>query len=89
MQEELRTYIDILEYYSTAPVQVELLESDIVVENQQDRLHELLLDAVFKMRSYVEPTEGDYALGFEAGLEMAAGMIDNILKSIEGRESGS
>jgi hypothetical protein len=42
---------------------------------------EKLRDAVFKMRSYAETTGGDYSLGFESGLEMAAGMIENILNA--------
>ena len=87
MTEELRTYIDILEHYipSSPPV---LLREDVVEEDTRSILRERLEHAVFKLRSYNESTEGEYAVGFENGLGMAAEMIENILKSIGG-ESGS
>ncbi len=89
MIEELRTYIDILEYYAetSAPSPV-LLQEDVVTEDTRTILREQLESAVFKLRSYSESSGGEYALGFEQGLEMAAEMVENILRTIGG-ESGS
>lgn len=88
--EPFRTYIDIMEHYTSSeePKQV-LTEADVVQEDTKSILAESLKEAVFKMRSYADSTGGEYSLGFESGLEMAAEMIENILHKIEGDQSGS
>ena len=90
MTEELRTYIDILEYYASEPApEPQLLCEDVVAEDSKVLLKEHLEGAVFKLRSYTESSGGEYAAGFENGLEMAAQMIENIINSIIGDERGS
>jgi hypothetical protein len=83
---DLRTYLSILEYYSSdsAPVEIAQPEPEPVVVDYPQRL----ADIVFKLRSYTDPTGGDYSLGFEQGLEMAAQMIDNLINAM-GEQSGS
>lgn len=53
--------------------------------NVKERLENIL----FRLRSHSDNTGGDYSFGFESGLEMAAGMIENLLKAIEESKSGS
>lgn len=49
-------------------------------------LEERLADIVFKLRSHSEPLneslDGDYSLGVEAGFEMAAEMIENLIRQL-------
>ena len=82
--EQLRTYLDIMDYYinGNEPLPV-LTEEDVIAEDTRVLLAERLQDAVFKLRSHSDNTGGDYSLGFESGLEMAATMLENILNSIE------
>ena len=77
---DLRSYMTILEYYSSeyAPVVEAQPEPEPVVEIDYSQR---LADIVFKLRSYTDPTGGDYSLGFEQGLEMAAQMIENLINA--------
>ncbi len=89
MTEELRTYIDILDHYAAAEVSAPvLLQEDVIMEDKKEILRENLEGMIFKLRSYSEPTGGDFSQGFEQGLEMAAGMLENMLRNI-GEQSGS
>ncbi len=84
---DLRSYMTIMEFYSSelAPVDtVQLAEPEPVVVDHSQRLADML----FKLRSYTDPTGGDYSLGFEQGLEMAAQMIENLINTM-GEQSGS
>lgn len=47
-----------------------------------------LEDLVSRLRAHRDQTGGDYSLGFERGLEMAAQMVENLKKSL-GEEYGS
>jgi hypothetical protein len=67
--------------------EVRLLVEDIIDEPDHDIVHELQ-EIVFKLRSYSEPTGGDYSMGFESGLEMASAIIENLLVKI-GEKRGS
>lgn len=85
MTEQLRTYLDmVIHHINSEPAPV-LTEGDVLAEETRSILKENLQEAVFKMRSYSDDTGGDYSLGFESGLEMAATMIENILKTVEGQ----
>lgn len=35
---------------------------------------------IFKLRAFMESSGGDYALGFETGMQRAAEMIENVLR---------
>lgn len=37
-------------------------------------------DLVFKLRSFMEDSAGDYALGVETGMQRAADMIENLIR---------
>lgn len=60
-------------------------EPEQVVEESVD-VSERLTDLIFKMRAYSEPltesAHGGYCMGVEAGLEMAAEMLENLLREI-------
>lgn len=84
---DLRTYLDILEYYSKEYTPIEENVPEEIEEPPVD-YSARLADIVFKLRSYSEPTGGDYSLGFEQGLEMAAQMIENLINTM-GDNSGS
>lgn len=83
---DMRSYLDILEYYSSEdmPVPAVLSPEPAVVIDYPERL----ADIVFKLRSHLDDTGGEYSLGFEQGLEMAARMIDNLINMGE-QQSGS
>lgn len=84
---DIRSYLTILEYYSEgepAPVVVEQIEIAPVVD-YSSRLNDIL----FKLRNYSDQTGGEYSLGFEQGLEMAAAMIENLINAEQGDNSGS
>ncbi len=66
-----------------------LTEADVLREDHRSILKESLQETIFKLRSYADTTGGDYSLGFESGLEMAAEIIENILNKIEDGRSES
>lgn len=51
-------------------------------EERVKMLAERLGDMVFKLRAHSSPAEGDFALGEEAGCEMAAEMLENLLRQM-------
>lgn len=60
----------------------EMFEEDFDYEGE-------IKDAIFKLRAHSEPLmesagAADYSIGFEAGLEMAAGILENLLRRAEG-----
>jgi hypothetical protein len=86
INKDIRDYLDILEYYSSefSPI------PEVHVEPEEPMIDctQRLSDIIFKLRSYTDTTGGDYSLGFEQGLEMAAQMIDNLINAM-GENSGS
>lgn len=83
---DLRGYLDILEFYSmdSAPVTMLVEAAQPVPVDVTDKLSDIL----FKLRSYSDATGGEYSLGFEQGLEMASTMIENLINNM-GENSGS
>lgn len=84
VSDQLRTYLDIMDYYinGDSPLPI-LTEADIIEEDTRVLLTERLQEAVFKLRAHSDTTGGEYSLGFESGLEMAASIIENILRNVE------
>jgi len=80
---QMRKFIDLME---TAPATPAPEITPVVEEpiNVPDRLGEIL----FKIRAYSEPTGGEFSMGFESGLEMAAEMIEGLLNTM-GETRGS
>lgn len=39
-----------------------------------------LANVVFRLRAFMESSDGDYALGVEMGMQRAADMIENVLR---------
>lgn len=86
VSEQLRNYLDIMEHYINSgqePLPI-LTEEDVIAEDARVLLAEKLQNVVFKLRSHCDNTGGEYSLGFESGLEMAAVMLENILNNNEG-----
>jgi hypothetical protein len=81
---ELRDFITVVDFaYSVSEPQNIIEESfDYDVPSVEDRL----ADLVFKLRSHSEPlnesVDGDYSLGVESGCEMAAEMIENLIRQL-------
>ncbi|RYE98788.1 MAG: hypothetical protein EOO77_36595 [Oxalobacteraceae bacterium] len=73
----IRHYLDLMEDAEAEPAPVIIEE---VVENFD--VEAALTNAIFKLRSHLDPTGGDYSLGFEQGLEMAATMLENIKRQM-------
>lgn len=80
---ELRDFITAIDNASSAQP-IEIMET--YVEEAQP-LSDRLGDLVFKLRSHSEPMNesyvGDYSLGVEAGCEMAAEMIENLIRQLD------
>ena len=84
----MRTYMTLLEYAQAedemsvaevAPAMEELDANDIDIASR-------LEDVIFNLRSYTDGDgRPDYSLGVEAGCEMAADMVENLLKSVRGQ----
>jgi hypothetical protein len=83
-ENDMRSYLDIVEFYSNEYAPAMLVEEAAI---PVDDISQRLADIVFKLRSYTDPTGGEYSLGFEEGLEMAARMIENLNNT--GETSGS
>jgi hypothetical protein len=85
---DLRDYITVIENaWSEDEVAIEpVVETIDEGINVADRLSDL----VFKLRAHSEPLNetlaGDYGLGVEAGCEMAAEMIENLIRQLGGKE---
>lgn len=78
---DIRSYLSILEYYSNdAPVEEPIVEEPV---ETVDPYKQRLADIIFDLRSHTDLTGGEYSLGFEQGLEMAARMIENLIKGQE------
>lgn len=84
---DLRDFITLVEHVWTTEdtVAEPALE---VIEEAPVSAAELLSDLVFKLRAHSEPLNesqgGDYSLGVEAGCEMAAEMIENLIRQLGG-----
>ena len=59
-------------------------EPELLVESDepapQTSVLEELEDIVFRLRAFMESSNGDYALGVEIGMQRAADMIENVIK---------
>jgi len=67
----------------TRPDQVMLSESVEDPQQEEPVEHPMIADAhdlVFKLRSFMEDSSGDYALGVETGMQRAAEMIENLIR---------
>jgi len=59
-------------------------EPELLVESDEPAPQTSLLveleDIVFRLRAFMESSNGDYALGVEMGMQRAADMIENVIK---------
>lgn len=88
---QMRGFIDITDELLwefariTRPQVVVLTESaETPVDNTVE--HPILSEArdiIFKLRSFMEDSSGDYALGVENGMQRAADMIENLVRRYE------
>lgn len=67
---------------ASRPAEPEGIEPSQDVEEKVKMLAERLGDMVFKLRAHSSPAEGDFALGEEAGCEMAAAMLETLLRQM-------
>lgn len=83
---DLREIISLIEHYYAAEEPV--VEAQLEVVEEGVAVTDLLSDLVFKLRAHSEPLNesagGDYSLGVEAGCEMAAEMIENLIRQLSG-----
>ena len=82
---ELRDFITVVDFASSEDEPQTVIEEsfDDAAPSVEDRL----ADLVFKLRSHSEPLNesvggDDYSLGVEAGCEMAAEMIENLIRQL-------
>jgi hypothetical protein len=87
---ELREIIYLIEQ---ADADVPLAVEHPIVETHSPSLDVSgrLADIVFKMRAYSEPLtesvqDDSYSTGVEAGLEMAAEMLENLIRELDGQQ---
>lgn len=82
---ELRELIYLIEQ-GGAGTDVSVSEPEAEWAEESVDVAERLNDLIFKMRAYSEPlnesVQGGYCLGVEAGLEMAAEMLENLLREM-------
>ena len=67
----------------------EILREDVIITEDaqvqpQTELEEKIEHLIFKLRSYQDPESGEYSAGKEAGLSLAADMIENMLNRLRG-----
>ena len=88
---QMRTYMSVSESYMSNVGS----DHDIIVENEQVEpevgvhpLHVEMLCLIERLRMFTESSSGDYALGFEAGMQRAAEMIETIIDTYEDHSIG-
>ncbi len=88
LHEILRSYIQIAQTMGEEPqpeVLVEDFEAPPTAKPQMDYLvEEQLSDLLFKLRSYQDPDTGDHSAGVEAGMVMAADLLQNVISRLRG-----
>jgi hypothetical protein len=81
--DQIRSYIQItesLEYTEAAPEPVvEPRDDEPMDSDKTERLKQELRDLVSRLRAHMESEEGDFSLGVEYGMQMAADMIENMI----------
>ncbi len=90
---QMRGFIEITEDLLCAYARVTrpgetMMLSESLEETQQETEveHPVISEArdlVFKLRSFMEDSAGDYALGVENGMQRAADMIENLIRRHE------
>lgn len=78
---DFRHLINLMEFQAAVPEPVAPAPEPEVMDESVS-IEERLEDIVFKLRSHSSSSEGDMALGEEAGCEMAAEMIENLLRQM-------
>jgi hypothetical protein len=88
-EEQMKDFISLTEELLACYASVTRPETVIVehiVESEVPVEHPLLSecrDLAFKLRSTMEDSAGDYALGVETGMQRAADMIENLIRRHE------
>jgi hypothetical protein len=77
---DIRHFINLLEYY--APSVPDVVVEEVIEEAEAFPVAERLQDLMEKLRAYSSPSEGDLGLGEETGAEMAADMIENLIRQM-------
>ena len=84
--ENMRDFIILTEAYAKLGLpdkQVTVLEEIAVPQKTSADLIAELREIVFKLRSHTENDDGEEALGVEKGMQLAADMIENVVKRHE------
>lgn len=81
--DQIRSYIQITESLEYIEPVVAPVEVEIVVVDEKDTMKQGLRDLVARLRSHMETEEGDFSLGVEYGMQMAADMIENLISRSE------
>jgi len=88
---QMRGFIEITESMLCAYARVTrpdamMITESVVQESVETIEHPVLSEArdlVFKLRSFMEDSSGEYALGVENGMQRAADMIENLIRRHE------
>jgi hypothetical protein len=82
---QIRNYIFLTETFETEPTSEIVPETISEAETKQvdDRMVGDLRDLVERFRSLMETSGGDYALGYETGMQKAAEMLENLINRHE------
>jgi hypothetical protein len=84
---DMREILGIIESYNSVLSPAEPILEDVSPETMTPKDNPVLdelRDLVFKLRSHTENDEGDKALGIEEGMQLAADMIENLIRRHSG-----
>lgn len=79
----MRDFIMVTENFNLANLSEEIQEPEaepLTEACSATTLVAELADVVFKLRAFMESSDGDFALGIETGMQRAADMIENVLR---------
>jgi hypothetical protein len=78
---DFRHLMKLMEFEETEPASQ---PAEPVVENPnvEEVVIEKLNETIFKLRAYSSPSEGDFGLGEEAGCEIAAGILESLMRQL-------
>lgn len=77
---QMRDFIMVTENLDLADADDAVPELIVESSDVQTPLLADLAEVVFKLRAFMESSDGDYALGVEMGMQRAAEMIENVIR---------
>jgi hypothetical protein len=81
--EQMRSLMRLVEISDYSHQDIYETEEDNTIQNPPDVIEKLNL-LVTKLRDHYEPEESEKSVGVELGMNMAADMIENLIKELKG-----